>query len=99
MHVETYGLPLGINPGEQYESIAFYLMPQDLLLFYSDGITDVRGDGDRELGVDGLARLLREEIPTGEKDLLERIYRAALAASADVAFADDVLLLSARRKA
>jgi PAS domain S-box-containing protein len=95
--LDTFGLPLGIDAGERYESSALYLMTGDLLLFYTDGITDVRAADDRMIATQGLARLVADEMSRPGPNLLERIYQYALATNADVAIADDVLLLSVER--
>ncbi len=95
--VETFGLPLGIDADEKYDSIAFYLMSGDTLLFYTDGITDITGKDKKPIGAKGLAALLRQSISRPKSDLLEDIYLDAVESNAEVSVADDILLLSASR--
>ena len=97
--VETFGLPLGIDASESYDSAALNLMPGDLLLYYTDGLTDIRVAGNKALSADGLGQLLCEEISQGPENLLERIYSAVVAMNTEVAINDDVLMLSVQRRA
>ena len=57
------GVPLGILPGQNYEQASVTLKPGDLLLLYTDGITEAMapstGDGPRDqFGVERLDALL-----------------------------------------
>jgi sigma-B regulation protein RsbU (phosphoserine phosphatase) len=54
-HIE--GLPLGLISGTQYVQRAVQLAPDDLLILYTDGITEVLGAAGRELGVQGLLHM------------------------------------------
>ena len=96
--VETFGLPLGIDASETYESGSLYLMPGDILFYYTDGLTDIRVAGGKALSTEGLGQLLREEVSRGSEGLLERIYGGAVAMNTEVAINDDVLMVSVERK-
>jgi serine phosphatase RsbU (regulator of sigma subunit) len=50
-------LPLGIIAGTPYTQTAIQLSPGDLLVLYTDGITESRDAADRQLGSDQLASL------------------------------------------
>ena len=46
-NIEGDNAPIGFDPHERYRARRVYLIPGDLLLFYSDGLTDARSpDGD-----------------------------------------------------
>ena len=51
---EVAELPLGLIPGTPYTQTAIQLGPGDLLVLYTDGITESRDAGDREPGRDQL---------------------------------------------
>lgn len=53
------GLPLGLISGTSYLQTAVELDPGDLLILYTDGITESRNTHDEELGRDGLLSLAR----------------------------------------
>lgn len=53
------GLPVGLIPGAQYDSIRTTLNPGDRLIFVSDGITEATDPQGQMLDQAGLARILR----------------------------------------
>jgi len=53
------GLPLGLISGTAYAQTAVELSPGDLLLLYTDGITESCSASGEELGLEGLAELVR----------------------------------------
>ncbi len=52
------GLPLGIMPGARFTATRGLLAPGELLILYTDGITEAEDPGERELGVAGLKELV-----------------------------------------
>ncbi len=52
-------LPLGAEPGTRYRDAAFTLEESDLLLLYTDGVTECRHDGTL-FGVEGVVRAVKE---------------------------------------
>jgi phosphoserine phosphatase RsbU/P len=58
--VKTFeGLPLGLAHGTEYEQTRVRLAGGDLLILYTDGITECANKTDKELGYEGLSDLLR----------------------------------------
>ena len=92
--LETHDMPLGMWEEETYESATVTLKPGDLLLCYTDGVTESLDKQGDMLGEEGLTKLLREEISKGAANLLERLYRKVLDNCGSVSLGDDVLLLS-----
>jgi sigma-B regulation protein RsbU (phosphoserine phosphatase) len=98
-HVDTQegaGLPLGIQPGAEYDTIVQHLGPGDTLLLATDGLTEARRDG-IALEHTGLARLLAE---TKEAETLKAQGNAMLShvkAYSGGTLRDDACLLLARR--
>ena len=58
--VDRGGLPLGIEPDEQYRDVTARLAPGDLILFYTDGITEARSEGGEMFEVEGIDRALAD---------------------------------------
>jgi len=57
------GLPLGLIPGTAYQQTAVQLEPGDLVVLYTDGVSEAFDKDDKELGFDGLLALARG-VPT-----------------------------------
>jgi phosphoserine phosphatase RsbU/P len=96
---EIADLPLGVIAGTPYTQTAIQLSPGDLLVLYTDGISESRDAAGHELGYDQLAALASTvpvELPAkaGEA-LLSRVemFRSPMPA------ADDETLLVLRRNA
>ena len=53
------GLPIGLEFHTSYEDLVVTLGPDDLLICYTDGISDATDDTGLPLGVDGLLELAR----------------------------------------
>jgi len=52
------GIPLGLMPGTQYETVSLALQPGDVFVFTSDGILECEGQGQEAFGADRLAAIL-----------------------------------------
>lgn len=58
-------LPLGVLPAQDFASRAVTLMPGDVMVIYTDGLTEAADAQGRQLGIAGLRRLA-EGLPPGE---------------------------------
>ena len=88
------GLALGALPGAPYEQREATLAPGDLLLLYTDGLTEARTADGRFLGSEGLSRLLPlADLPAPEA--VRSVYDQ-VAAFADDVRRDDVAMLALR---
>lgn len=94
----TTGPPLGIDSGLSYDKKELLLTPGDLLLCYTDGITEVFDKEKKMLGTHGLETLLVKEFLTKDSSLLDRLHRSVLDTSNEISLNDDVLLLSIRMR-
>lgn len=94
------GLPLGIEVDTTYEVETIALQPDDLLVIYTDGITEAMrpGLGDRELfGTERLDRALAQRGPADRADdCAERVTRALAAFTGGTPPTDDQTLLVLR---
>lgn len=95
-------LPLGLFDNETmpvpYERTRLTLEPNDLLLFYSDGLTDVEREEGVFFGTDGILGSLRAS--QGElKDRCHTLLEEALRFGAGKAQPDDLSILALRRLA
>ena len=92
---ETDGLALGCLPGVSYEERRLPLAPGDLLLLYTDGLTEARAEDGSFLGLDGLAALLPPADVSAETTV-QALYDVVTRFAADVR-RDDVAMLALRR--
>lgn len=93
------GLPLGIDPAATYEDIGVTLEPEDLLVIYTDGITEaMRPDIDSlELfGTERLDQVLCESGLDPACHCTERVKKAIAAFTNDAAPTDDRTMLILR---
>jgi sigma-B regulation protein RsbU (phosphoserine phosphatase) len=97
--VGTRNPPLGMLPDSRYEATCVELEPQDALLLFSDGATEIPSGQDGTLGLDGLERLARTQDASAESHgfSLDRLEQQLLAASNEIHLPDDLTLVKLRR--
>jgi sigma-B regulation protein RsbU (phosphoserine phosphatase) len=99
--VEGGGAPLGILPGADYAATAHTLVPGDVLLLYTDGLTEARQGRGALLGPEGLAALaLGASCPdwSGDQRALGSALLEGARAFGGGTLRDDACLLLARRE-
>ncbi len=76
--LKTKGFPLGLFPPSQFdkriESGKLQLEPDDILIQYTDGITEAKNEIQEEFGMDRFAGLLQSLSALSPKELLARVY-------------------------
>jgi serine phosphatase RsbU (regulator of sigma subunit) len=96
---EIIDLPLGLIAGTPYSQTAIQLEPGDLLLLYTDGISEAHDESGTQLGLERLLSLARnlprESAAAAGKALLAAVARFRGAAPA----ADDETVLALKRHA
>ena len=83
-------LPLGIREGEIYDQISVPFEPGDLLLFYSDGVTEARNAAGELFGVERLAECVRINSELEPEALVEAIRKTVFAFSESDQLTDDL---------
>ncbi len=58
--LKGHNMPLGFTSEQEFDSTTIELMPDDLLLFYSDGVTEAANADGEMFGTERLADFLRE---------------------------------------
>jgi serine phosphatase RsbU (regulator of sigma subunit)/anti-sigma regulatory factor (Ser/Thr protein kinase) len=91
------GLPLGIWPDETYEVRRGTLDPGDVVLLYSDGVTEALDGSGKLLGQQGLADLLYAGHGAPARDQIHFLLEALELYRGDRPLLDDVALLLVRR--
>jgi serine phosphatase RsbU (regulator of sigma subunit) len=91
------GMVMGLFPNVFYPVKSVRLERGDLLVLYSDGVTEASADGINEFGELGLAEFLRQFGHLNCKDLAQKLVGAVRAFQGSSAFADDFTVLFAKR--
>ena len=95
--IDCSGLPLGITEGATYQEDVHEFGPGDVLLFYSDGATEIHDAQGNELAQAGLASLLARRGYPGVPVDFDVVERDLMAHSNAIRLEDDLLLLEVRR--
>jgi sigma-B regulation protein RsbU (phosphoserine phosphatase) len=88
--VHGTNLPLGIHAGEIYEQISIAFAPGDVLLFYSDGVTEARNAAGELFGAARLADCVRSNGAREPEALVEAIRQAVCTFAASDQLTDDL---------
>jgi serine phosphatase RsbU (regulator of sigma subunit) len=95
--LEGNGLPLGLFPVAEYECEQIALAPGDLLVLYTDGITEAASAEGDEFGLDRLERVVKAHAREPLVALAVAIETAVEVFAEERRFADDRTLVILRR--
>ena len=87
--------PLGIDESENFQESCVQLQKGDILLLYTDGITEARDPGQNQFGIESLARALRNGADQ-PAELVGQLREAVRAHQQGKAAKDDQTLVAAR---
>ena len=93
----TGGIALGMFDRATYEAAELTLGPGDLLVAYSDGVTEAESPAGVPFDEAGLRHLVEAHHEDGLDDLGEAIVAAVVAHADSARLADDLTVLAARR--
>jgi sigma-B regulation protein RsbU (phosphoserine phosphatase) len=74
IHVKVEGVPLGLLPDRQYDKVVFQAQPGDLVVLYSDGITDQLNPAGEDYGRRRLVNLLKQSCHGSPQSVIDAIY-------------------------
>ena len=89
-------LPLGVSEHEIFEQVSVAVAPGDVLLFYSDGLTETRNAAGELFGIERLADCVRRHGDLVPRELVERIRLAAVEFAGSERFGDDLTCVAVR---
>ena len=92
------GFPIGLFPGIQYEQHTFTLEPGDLLVGFTDGVTEAPNREGVEFGDQRLIELLIRDIEKPLDRIAGEIRDSVAAWTSDLERHDDTTLVLARRR-
>ncbi|MGE0040222.1 MAG: SpoIIE family protein phosphatase [Vicinamibacterales bacterium] len=91
--LETGSVPVGLFEAASYRDVDVDLTPGDVLVVYSDGVTEALDVAGEEFGEDRLVALLEADRDRSAQDILDRIVEAVQAFAGGAAQHDDVTAL------
>jgi sigma-B regulation protein RsbU (phosphoserine phosphatase) len=71
---EIEGVPLGLLPGQDYEEMRIEAQPGDLVVLFSDGVSDHLDGNGQDYGREGLERVLRGCCDCSTQDIVQAIF-------------------------
>ncbi len=96
VYLSGENLPIGFMQTEEYRQVEYSFSPGDLLLFYSDGVTESRAASGELFGIDRLADVLRERAQESVDEIFEHIQSAVTAFSETETASDDLTCVIVR---
>ena len=91
--LSSFCAPIGISPEESCELASADLATGDVLVFYTDGVTEAQNDLGEEFGTERLSALLKRGSDLSAESLMSTIFSDASDFCSQVGFADDVTIL------
>lgn len=96
--LEARGMALGVMPGIELERHEITLRPGDLVLFYTDGVTDALNHEVDEFGLQRLCRVVEAHQTESAADVIHAINQAVAAFVGDTPQFDDFTLVVLKRE-
>src|SRR5262245_32204191 len=93
------GLPLGIKPDAEYREGRTQLQPGDVLVIYSDGVTEAVSPTGEEFGPTRLYEVVSRNIEASAAGIRDRIESSLTKFSQGTSAADDITLVIVKRQA
>ncbi|MFA5238065.1 MAG: SpoIIE family protein phosphatase [Methanoregula sp.] len=94
--LEGTGMAMGAVKGTPYESKVCPLLPGDVLVLYTDGITEANNEKGEMYGEDRLHGIIRASVDRSAKDILARILDDVNTYSGNAPQYDDITLMVIR---
>jgi serine phosphatase RsbU (regulator of sigma subunit)/anti-sigma regulatory factor (Ser/Thr protein kinase) len=90
------GLPLGVNLQETFESRNLQFEPGDVMVLYSDGVTETEDLAGGGFGIEGLTDIIYAAHQAGAEDQVRAILRGIEVHSGGLPMRDDIALVLAK---
>lgn len=93
VELDAEGLILGVKPSMVFEERSFELKTGDVLLFYTDGLTEARNGNDELFGNERVCTLLNTVRHLPAREIIDAFYAAVSDFTASETFQDDISLV------
>jgi sigma-B regulation protein RsbU (phosphoserine phosphatase) len=95
--LEATGLPIGMFAGVNYEARRLVLSPGDVLVIYSDGVTDARAPTEEEFGLERLLDCVGRLAGASAQQICDGVLEAVSRFVEETPQYDDITVMVARR--
>jgi sigma-B regulation protein RsbU (phosphoserine phosphatase) len=85
--------PIGLNPEESCELASADLSVGDVVVFYTDGVTEAQNQLSEEFGMERLSAVVRNGSSLAAEELIINIFNSAANFCGDAGFRDDVTIV------
>ena len=96
--IEATGLPLGLFDDAEYDEFSFQAEPDDLFVFFSDGILDSTNRAGELFGRTRLEKIISGCADNSAESIVKTVFKAAAEHSAGVEAFDDETVVAIRVK-
>jgi len=94
VELKATGIILGVMEDMEYEERTIGLESGDLLVFYTDGITEAINPGEQQFGEERLIATIREHRALSSDDIIKKVQAAVLAFCGSEPQFDDMTLMT-----
>jgi len=74
--IDSEGVPVGIDSEWEYPQTNFNLMQDDVMILYTDGITEAMDMGDRQFGLSRLKEVIQKYADLPPEEIKDRVFEA-----------------------
>lgn len=96
-HLRDGGPILGVAKDAVYEERAMVVHPGDIIVLYTDGVTEVFNDAGQEFGVDRLIEVIKTNRRKTAQQIQDAIYSAVMSFCSDEHIFDDLTIVVIKR--
>ena len=72
-YMDIGGIPLGLLPESKYQETELQLLPNDVLVFYSDGVVEMRNEAGEEFGLKRLGETVRQNREKSPDEIVKAV--------------------------
>ncbi len=91
------GLALGVVPDTDYEERPIFLQSGDLILFYTDGVTEARGLSGEEFGQGRLMSIMKDCRKLSAEEIIHKIYDEVKKFASESHIFDDLTMIALKK--
>ncbi len=93
----TNGVAVGLAPNMEYTQQSYTLAPGDMVIMYTDGVTEAMNDKNEEFGIERVQEMFIANPPSGAEEATQRIFSAIRDFAGDTPQSDDITCITVRR--